>query len=160
MTSNEKVKQINQKIIELQEELEQIKNKQEEFLEQHWLTNKMASLGFELESFEIYCYDDNIYYLNFSSEEDEDIAVTFYGNADLSKVFFYEVTCVNFLTKDNYTLKDLFKVLVDVNNLVAGINKARKIMHKEFPKLEDFSENFEKEYDNFIDNRKVVKVAK
>lgn len=140
MTNNERLKEIELEIKKLKKKAEDLRKKEKEVLDNHWLVKKMADLGFKRNQLQISCYDENIYYLGFINTDS--IEAHFYGNPDLSELYFYEVIYENYSTGDNYEINEFLEIQKEVEEILNDIDIARKILHKEFNLIEDASEDF------------------
>ena len=142
MTKNEeRLKEIGLEIKKLKKEAEILIAKEKEVLDNHWLVKKMADLGFKRNQLQISCQDENIYYLGFINTDS--IEAHFFGNPDLSELYFYEVIYENYSTEDNYEINEFLEIQKEVEEILNDIDIARKILHKEFKLIDDASGNFD-----------------
>ena len=142
MTKNEeRLKEIGLEIKKLKKEAEILIAKEKEVLDNHWLVKKMADLGFKRKQLQISCQDENIYYLGFINTDS--IEAHFFGNPDLSELYFYEVIYENYSTEDNYEINEFLEIQKEVEEILNDIDIARKILHKEFKLIDDASGNFD-----------------
>lgn len=78
--------------------------------------------------------------------ENKNITVDFFGNEDLSKIYFYCVGLYDFKLTSAWDLEGLYELRDETNESIKAINETRKLISDNFKELYDASEKKDFEY--------------